>query len=73
MSANMYMYMYNSSIFAYTCYECILMYTYMHATTFMYTCIYEMCMLPLVTYTIKYYQWMYLHVDPHVSPPTAHW
>ena len=25
-------------------------------------------MLPLVTYTIKYYQLMY----PHVSPPTAH-
>ena len=30
------------------------------------------CVLPLVTYTIKYYQWMYPHVDPHVSPPTTH-
>ena len=29
--------------------------------------------LPLVTYTIKYFQCMYPHVDPHVSPPTAHW
>ena len=30
-------------------------------------------MLPLVTYTIKYYQCMYPQVDPHLSPPTAQW
>ena len=28
-------------------------------------------MLPLVTYTSKYYQYVYPHVDPHLSPPTA--
>ena len=30
-------------------------------------------MLPLVTYTSKYYQYVYPHVDPHLSPPTAQW
>ena len=28
-------------------------------------------MLPLVKYTSKYYQCLYPHVDPHLSPPTA--
>ena len=28
-------------------------------------------LLPLVTYTSKYYQYVYPHVDPHLSPPTA--
>ena len=30
-------------------------------------------MLPLVTHTIKYYQYVYPHVDPNLSPPTAQW
>ena len=30
-------------------------------------------MLPLVTYTSEYYQYVYPHVDPHLSPPTAQW
>ena len=30
-------------------------------------------MLPLVTYTSKYYQYVYPPVDPHLSPPTAQW
>ena len=28
-------------------------------------------MLPLVTYTIKYYQQVYPHMDPYLSPPTS--
>ena len=28
-------------------------------------------MLPLVTYTSEYYQYVCPHVDPHLSPPTA--
>ena len=30
-------------------------------------------MLPLVTYTSGNYQYMYQHVDPHLSPPTSQW